>query len=274
MLLFQRLRTVMQNLHERPITMNAPQSEFSVPSQNDWETWSIRVLILVLVLGGAIPVLVPGRLIHALGKIGSVPQVPIGFAVLALVLYLHLASQRKLLRNVCTALIAATSYVDRLEEVSLIDRHTQLFNRKYLDQLFNQQLGWLNRCGKSATLLLFQVLPDGQESVAEEIAVAAALVLRSNFRGSDYVLRHSTDQFLVLLPDTTEEQAQYALNRLTDKVDSWNLENDSEMALRNELSTCLPGGNLWETLREIEERIHNKPRSETSVISQKHITAR
>jgi diguanylate cyclase (GGDEF)-like protein len=252
----------MRNSHEKPVTMNAPDSEFSVPSQDDWETWSIRVLVLVLVLGGAIPVLVPGILIHSRGEIGSVPQMPIGFAILALVLYLHLTSQRKLLRKACTALVAATSYVDRLEQVSLIDPHTQLFNRKYLDQLFNQQLGWLNRCGKSATLLLFQVVPHGHKSVAEEIAIAAAFILRSNFRGSDYVLRNSNDHFLVLLPDTTEEQAEYALNRLTDKVDNWNLENDSEMVLRHELSTCPPGGNLWETLREIEERMQNKPWSD------------
>lgn len=252
----------MRNSHEKPVPMDASESEFSVPSQTDWEIWSIRILILVLVLGGSISVLVPGMSAHSRNGIGSVSQMSIGFAVVVLVLYLHLASQRKLLRKVSTALIAATSYVDRLEQVSLIDPHTQLFNRKYLDQLFNQQLGWLNRCGKSATLLLFQVLSDGHKLAPEETAIATAFVLRSNFRGSDYVLRYSTDCFLVLLPDTTEEQAQYALNRLPDKVDNWNLENESEMALRHESGICPPGGNLWETLREVETKMHNKPRSD------------
>jgi len=238
--------------------MNALNPELSVPGQNDWDSWSIRILLLVLVLSGVISVLVPRISTHSRVESGFVPQVLIGFAILVLVFYLHLASQRRLLRKVSTALIAATSYVDRLEQVSLIDPHTQLFSRKYFDQLFNQQLGWLNRCGKSATLVLFEVLPDVHKSAAEEIVIEAALVLRSNFRGSDYVLRNSSTQFLVLLPDTTEHQAQYALNRLTDKVDSWNLENGrSEMVLRHELNTCPPGGDLWDTLRGIEERLRD-----------------
>ena len=231
----------------------------SVPSQNEWETWSIRILLLVLVLDGVIPLLLPGISTHLRIETGSVPQVLIGFAILALVFYLHVELQRKLLRKVSSALLAATSYVDRLEQVSFIDPQTQLFNRKYLDQLFNQQLRWLNLNGKSATLLLFEVLPDGQKKLANEIVVESAFVLRSNFRGSDYLVRNSTDQFLALLPDTTEDQAQTALSRMRDKVDSWNLENERyEMVLRHEITTCLPGGNLWESLRELEEKLNNK----------------
>ncbi len=248
----------MRSSHEKPTTMLEPES--CVPSQNDLESWGIRILLFVLVLSGVISVLVPRITNHWRVESGFAPQVLIGFAILSLVFYLHLLSQRRLLRKVSTALIAATSYVDRLEQVSLIDPHTQLFNRKYFDQLFNQQLGWLNRCGKSATLVLFEVLPDGHESSAEELAIEAALVLRSNFRGSDYVLRNSATQFLALLPDTTEVQAQYALNRLSDKLDNWNLEHKrSEMVLRHELSTCPPGGDLWDTLREIEGRLRVNP---------------
>jgi GGDEF domain-containing protein len=106
--------------------------------------------------------------------------------------------------------------------------------------------------------MLFEVLPDGHKSASEEIAIEAALVLRSTFRGSDYVLRNSATQFLALLPDTTRDQAQYALNRLSDKLDNWNLEHKrSEMVLRHELKTCPPGGDLWDTLREIEGRLRD-----------------
>ena len=72
----------------------------SVPSQNEWETWSIRILLLVLVLDGVIPLLLPGISTHLRIEIGSVPQVLIGFAILALVFYLHVELQRKLLLKV------------------------------------------------------------------------------------------------------------------------------------------------------------------------------
>jgi diguanylate cyclase (GGDEF)-like protein len=248
---------------EKPTRMSDLEPELSVASRNDRENRSIRILLLVVVLGEVICVLSPRISNQWRVEIGFVPQLLIGFVILALV-YLHLASQRRLLRKVSMALIAATSYVDRLEQVSFVDPQTQLFNRRYLDQLFNQQLKWLNRSGKSATLLLFEVLPNGQKSAAEGIVIEAAFLLRSNFRGSDYVVRNSTDQFLVLLPDTTEDQAQFALNRLADKADDWNLENEtSEMALRHELSTCPPGGNFWQKLRELEETLRDEPDSQS-----------
>jgi diguanylate cyclase (GGDEF)-like protein len=214
-----------------------------------------------VVLGGVISLLVPGISNQMQAKNSFVPQVLIGFVVLALVFYLNMESQRKLLGRASSALMAANSYVDRLEQFSFVDPQTQLFNRRYLDQLFNQQLRWMNRTGSSATLLLFEVLTEeGQKSAAEETAIEAAFVLRSNFRGSDYVVRNSDDQFFVLLPDTAGDQAQYALNRLANKLEDWNLENERVgLILRHEVNTCPPGGNFWDKLRELEISLRHKP---------------
>jgi len=241
--------------------MTTPEPRLSVTNQNDWELWTVRILLSIVVLGGVISLFVPGISGQLRIESSYLPPLLVGFVVFGLVFHLHLTLQRKLLSRVSTALTAATSYVDRLEQFSFIDPQTQLFNRRYLDQLFNQQLRWMNRRGCPATLLLFQVLPeDKQKPLAEEIIVDMAFVLRSNFRGSDYVVRNSGDQFLVLLPDTTEDQAEFAMNRLTNKVDDWNLENErSGLVLRRELSVCPPGGNFWDKLRELETSMCNKP---------------
>lgn len=249
----------MRSSPEKPTTPNPTRPELPVVSRNDREIRRIRLLLILLVLIELISVALPKRSNPWRVEINSVPQLLIGFVFLVLIFALYLASQRKLLYEVSTALIAANSYVKRLEQLSLIDPPTQLFNRRYLDQLFNQQLKWLYRSGKSATLLLIELLPMGQEATAEEIVIEAAFVLRTNFRGSDYVVRYSNDQFLVVLPDTVEQQAQIALSRLIDKVDHWNLANAKcEMALRLELCTCPPGGDLWEKLGELEERMRNE----------------
>ncbi len=249
----------MRKSQESLTRINALESELLMPSERDRELRSQWILLMVLVLLGVISLLMPKLSSQLRVEIGFAPQLLIGFLVLALIFNLHLASQRKVLRKVSTALLTSTSYINRLEQFSFIDPQTQLFNRRYLDQLFNQQLKWLNRSGKSVTLLLLEVLPEGQQSASEEFLIEAAFVLRSTFRGSDYVVRNSTEQFLVLLPDTTGPQAQFALNRLTDKVDDWNLEKETPgMVLRHQLSTCPPGGNLWEKLRETEERLRSK----------------
>jgi diguanylate cyclase (GGDEF)-like protein len=249
----------MRSLPEKPTTTNASRPELPAVSRNDREIRGIRILLVLLVLIELISVAVPKGSNPLRVEVDSVPQLLIGFVFLALIFALHLASQHKLADEVSTALIAANSYVKRLEQLSLIDPPTQLFNRRYLDQLFNQQLKWLYRSGKPATLLMLEVLPAGRKVAAEEIVIEAAFVLRTNFRGSDYVVRYSNDQFLVVLPDTFEQQAQIALSRLIDKVDYWNLANEKcEMALRLELCTCPPGGNLWEKLGELEERMRSE----------------
>jgi diguanylate cyclase (GGDEF)-like protein len=248
----------MRSPHEKPAAMDDQRPGLSVVSRNDREICRIRILLFLLVLLELISVLMPEGSNPWRVEINSVPQLLIGFVFLVLIFILHLVSQRKLLCDVSTALIAANSYVKRLEQLSPIDPATQLFNRRYLDQLLNQQLKWLCRSGKPATLLLLQLLPKEQKAAAEETVIEAAFLLRSNFRGSDYVLRYSSDQFLVVLPDTIEHQAQIALSRLIDKVDHWNLANEKwEMALRLELCTCPPDANLWEKLGKLEERMRD-----------------
>jgi GGDEF domain-containing protein len=237
--------------------MNAPEPELLVARQDHWKMLVRFILLSLAALAGVLSLLLPKLSSQFQVEIGFAPRLPIGFLVLALIFDLHLASQRKLQRQVSTALLAATSYITRLEQFSFIDPQTQLFDRRYLDQLFNQQLKWVNRSGKPATLLLLEALPE-MKSVPEEFVNEVAFVLKSNFCGSDYVVRISPYQFLVLLPDTTSQQTQCALSRLTDKVDDWNLEKETcGMIVRHELRTCFPGDNLWDKFREIEEQLQN-----------------
>jgi diguanylate cyclase (GGDEF)-like protein len=244
----------MTNPPAKSTKAGAPETKSPAARGGNREIRSMRILLLVVVLAGVISLLVPKIYGRPPIEIRFVPQLLIGLAALLLILNLHLAAQRDVLRQISTSLASATAYVDRLEQYSLIDPQTQLFNRKYLDQLFNQQLRLLNRLGKPATLLLFEVLGDQQEPPVPEIIAEAAFILRSNFRGSDYIVRVAFDEVLVLLPDTSAEQTQFALNRLVDKVESWNLENTAlEMVLRHQQRTCPPGTNFWEKFREMEE---------------------
>ena len=201
----------MRDSHEIPIRTSSLRPAISEVNQSDREIRRLRILLLVLMFAEVISVYVPRIFNQWRGEFRFLPQVLIGFVVLALIFSLH------------------------------------------------HQLKWVNRSGKSATLSLFEVLPNEQKAAAEEVVIEAAFILRSNFRGSDFVVRYSTDQFLVVLPDTNEQQAQIALSRLIDKVDHWNIANEkSRLALRLALSTCEPADNLWEKLREIEERMRNK----------------
>ena len=226
--------------------------------ESDREIRNIRILLSVAAGMAVIAIAVPGIFSQLRSVIYFLPQMMIGLAVLVLIIYLHFALQRKLLGELRSAWIAASAYTERLEQFSFIDPQTELFNRRYLDHLFERQIKGVNRTGKLTTILLIQVTSHGQKMSSDELAVEAALILRSNFRGSDYIVRSSDDQFVIVLPETDGQQAQFALNRLADKIDSWNLASKSEMQLQHEISICAPGGNLWENLRRAEESLRNR----------------
>jgi diguanylate cyclase (GGDEF)-like protein len=249
----------------QPTLMNSSKTRQSAPlphaqpspaRDGDAMIGSMPLILCVVVLVGLLGV-ATAKLFHYFHlESGLLPQLLTGVAAVALVIHLNSVAQRKLTREVSVALNAAAQYAERLEQFSFMDPNTELFNRKYLDQLFNQQLRWINRTGKAATMLLFDITSDGHNMAPEHIIAEAARLLRSNFRGSDYIVRCASHQLLVLLPETTHEQAEFALVRLADKVDHWNLESrGSAMMLRHELNVCSPGGDLWATLQSIEAKL-------------------
>ena len=235
---------------------------------NDRELRSLRIFLLVLIVIESISA-VAAMIFHSSRRgVSLLPQVLIGFVALAVILIRDLSSQRRTMREVSAALVAANSYVERLEQMSLIDPTTQLFNRRYLAEVFNHQLkGWA-RTGKQVTLLLLEVLASEQNASPEQIIIEAAFILRSNFRASDFLVRYDGNQFLVVLPDTNAQQAQIALSRLIDKIGRWNTANMSrEIGLCLELSTCIPDAKMWERLNELEEKLRDKNPPELRILA-------
>src|SRR6266513_2593150 len=125
-----------------------------VAAASDREIRNIRILLCVMVAMAVIAIAVPSIFSHLSAVISFLPQMMIGLAVLVLVVYLHFALQRKLLRELRTAWSAASAYTERLEQFSFIDPETELFNRKYLDHLFGRQIKAVNRTGNLTTILL------------------------------------------------------------------------------------------------------------------------
>jgi diguanylate cyclase (GGDEF)-like protein len=253
---------VTRSAHKTQKSGHPPEPELSVVCQNQQEIWGIRILLLIVAMETVVSFLMPRLSSQVRLEISFLPQLLTVFVVLVLMLDLRVMSQRKSLRSVSKALLDSISYIDRLEDISLIDPQTQTFSRSFLYQLFSQQSKSSNRAGTTITLCLIEVRPDQQpvaSSVSEENVANAGSVLRANFRGSDYIVRYTRDQFLVLLPDTNQPQAQIALDRLNSKVEFWNLDNESSsISLRQEMISCLPGEDLWVRLSEMEKTLQEE----------------
>ena len=113
--------------------------------------------------------------------------------------------------------------------MSLIDPLTQLLNRRALNELVPREVARANRMGNSLTFMAIDLNGFGAISSkygaleGDKVLLEFSKILRTVFRGADLAFRQGGDQFLIMMPDTTEEQADYPVQRILKEVDQWNL---------------------------------------------------
>jgi diguanylate cyclase (GGDEF)-like protein len=108
----------------------------------------------------------------------------------------------------------------RLEDLSRRDALTNLFNRRYLLERLEGELARVKRGQKFALLMVdldgFKRVNDLQGHLRGDLLLKEiADVLGATTRLSDVTGRYGGDEFVLLLPDTDEEQARVVAERIT-----------------------------------------------------------
>jgi diguanylate cyclase (GGDEF)-like protein len=242
-------------------TTDEVQRQIQALSGRDLQLWSISFLVVV-VLGAGFAALVAPNLVWHVGVFQAegryLPQLFFGLISLILLFNLYVASQRRELNATRKALIQELMYTERLEGVSLVDPLTQLLNRRALDQMLAKEAARANRLGSTVSVLMIH-LNDFKSinarfgrQTGDKILAEGAQLLKNTFRGSDLLFRYADDEFLVLMPDTTEEQAERAVERLLIEADRWNVESNlgCELVLSRGLASYVMGAQMSDVLRK------------------------
>ena len=240
-------------------------SQMQVLAGRDLRLWSITLLILVVLVLGFAALVAPNLLsTNETMKVEShyLPQVFFGFISLILLFNLYILAQKRELAATRRALLEELIFNGRLEGFAVIDPVTQLYNRRCLDQMLAAEMARSNRFGTPLSILLMALdgFDHGQETAAkspvEVSLVQMAQLLKSTFRGSDIVFRYGNHEFLVVMPETTEQLAERALGRLTQQVERWNMESSIpiELSLHCGITEYFAGN----TAPDVLERAHRK----------------
>lgn len=117
--------------------------------------------------------------------------------------------------------------VKRLISLSRTDHLTGLFNQRFLYESLNREIRRTRRTSKSLTIALLDLdhFKDYNDTFGhlegdKALASVAKILAESIREGQDSAYRYGGDEFMLILPDTTMEEAKVLLGRILDSVSS------------------------------------------------------
>jgi len=230
---------------------------------HDMQLWLFTFVVVLVLAGGVLLVGFSHQLWTGVPR--SAFELGVGLFLLVILFTGHVLYKRNRYAKAREELTREIIYSERLRSLSLIDPLTQTFNLSYLDQVLLRETNRANRHGTTITFMLIG-LPDWSkavekrgELVGDQMLVEAAQLLKNTFRGSDIVLRYDACCFLVIMPETAEPQAGCAMQRMLERVDSWNLESSApfELDLRVGMAAYVRGADASGVLSLAEERLRS-----------------
>ncbi|HTJ86178.1 MAG TPA: GGDEF domain-containing protein [Terriglobales bacterium] len=238
-------------------------------SSRDTQLWSIVSLVILILTGGFLAVVFPNMLwAQRVFRVQQayLPQLFFGLICLVVLLNIYFLSQRVALNSTRKALISELVLNERLESLSLVDPLTQLLNRRALNELISHQLARANRNGEPLTFLVLDINQFRELNAklgsmeGNRVLTEFAKILKSVFRGGDLIFRQGGDEFLVVMPDTSEPQAEAPLQRLLRVVEEWNITNDKayQLSFAWGLAGYITGTSLEEILRTVDRKLYQK----------------
>lgn len=107
----------------------------------------------------------------------------------------------------------------RMQEVALIDPLTQVYNRSYFDQSILTEVARAKSRAEQLSLVMVdidnfkQVNDQYGHLVGDVVLKTIANLIKINLRPQDVLCRYGGDEFLLLFPDTGQEEALQICNR-------------------------------------------------------------
>jgi diguanylate cyclase (GGDEF)-like protein len=237
--------------------------------------WSIGILVMLVLAAGMLALIFPNviwtqHVIHVdstyLVESAYLPQLFFGLICLIVLFNIYLIGQKVSLNHTRRTLISELVLNERLESLSLVDPLTQLLNRRALSELVTREVARANRLGGHLTFMTMDL--NGFREINSKfgamegnlLLVEFSKMLKATFRGGDMIFRQGGDEFLVIMPDTAEEEAQAPLRRLLRAVEQWNASNGKRYELSFTWATApyVTGSDVADVLRAVDRKIYQK----------------
>ncbi|HJS98599.1 MAG TPA: diguanylate cyclase [Terriglobales bacterium] len=126
--------------------------------------------------------------------------------------------------DICATAIQNVHYVDRVRQLAYIDGLTGMFNRRYFEMKIAEEMERAHRYGTSLAVIMldidhFKRLNDEfGHLLGDEVLRQVSSVFSQQLRKIDVVCRYGGEEFAVLLPQASAEQALNVAEKLRREV--------------------------------------------------------
>lgn len=131
---------------------------------------------------------------------------------------------------------------DKLEELSITDELSGLYNRRYFFTKITQEFERAKRYQHPLSCVMFDIdhfkkINDSYgHQAGDKVIQAVANILKESTRQSDLVARYGGEEFIMLLSETDQKGALFAAEKVRQKIEIANIPSDNEDTLQCTIS--------------------------------------
>lgn len=120
----------------------------------------------------------------------------------------------------------------QLNKVANIDSLTNIYNRRKMNTLFENEINRVKRYKRDLSIIFFDIdnfkLINDQlgHHVGDEVLIKISGIVKSNIRKTDYFGRWGGEEFILILPETNKEKASNIAYILKEKISQYDFNID------------------------------------------------
>jgi diguanylate cyclase (GGDEF)-like protein len=129
--------------------------------------------------------------------------------------------------DICAAAIANARHFERTQQLAYLDGLTGIFNRRFFEMRIREELERAQRYNTSLSVVMldidyFKKLNDEfGHLLGDEVLKQVSGIFQQQLRKGDVVCRYGGEEFALLLPQTTGENALEVAEKLRRTVEAW-----------------------------------------------------
>ena len=154
-----------------------------------------------------------------------------------------------------------------LESIINTDSVSGLYSRYYFEKSVKSEWERFNRFGRLYTLMMadvdkFKEINDTHgHVVGDEVLLAVGSVIQQQLRSFDVAARWGGDEFIILLPETTSDEALALAQRIIDHMEKQTWPTTNPVTMSFGITHVLPGESQKDVLKRVDSALHQAKKS-------------